>query len=126
MARWNCIERCWWKNTFWSPFPDGKQVYEGEDEPPKTKTGRAYFVRVDAPPVAVPVPPVTDKQAEGAFVKDYMLKRMTKHDLLNIMEKRYKTPIKDEEITREKLIEMVREKQTENQTNQDVANTVKE
>jgi hypothetical protein len=126
MARWNCIEKCWWKNQFWSPFPDGKQVYEGGEEPPKSKGGKPYFVRADAPPVVAAPPPVTDKQAEGAFVKDYMLKRMTKHDLLNILEKRYKTPIKDEEITREKLIEMVREKQATDQTNQDVANTVKE
>ena len=139
MPRYRCVERCFWLNQFWSPFPDGKQIYDGDEKPPESKpregkSVKKYFVLIDPPPELAPVkaditvqaaPTVLEVPTNDAPLKDWMLERMNKHDLLSIMEKKYATPIKEDSITKAQLVSAILDKQKANDTNQDVANVLK-
>lgn len=125
MPRYRCVERCFWNGQFYSPFPDGMNFYEGEGPTPKSKKGKEFFVCVD-PPAPKPDEVKADAPSPAVPTREWELKRMSKHDLLTIMEKKYATPIKEDAVTRDALVQMIVAKQaTTGETNQDLANVLK-
>lgn len=131
MPKWRCVEKCWWENIFWSPQPDGRNVYDGDKTPPTRKNGRPLFVCIEPPQVKqdeVPQEQTVQQEPEKPqteFLRDWMLKRMGKHELLTLLETNYDIKLNDEEVTKDHLVKLVLEKQDEAKSNQDIANTVK-
>lgn len=127
MPRYRCVERCFWNGQFYSPAPDGKNEYDGELTPPESKKGKKYFVCLDAPVAAPKVevqeyaPVATPKEP----TREWEFRRMSKHDLLVIMETKYKTKVDGEAITRDALIQMIMEKAAAGETSQEQANVLK-
>ena len=134
MAQFRCVEACYAGGVFYSPYPDGRQFYEGA-EPPKFQEKR--FVRVVKPgevPVMVPVEPqaeapvpqvtpqVTPDEAVRE-IKAWQLRRLSKPEVMSIL-KKYNVDV-DDTVTRADMIDRVIALQAKHNTNQDIAAAVK-
>ena len=134
MAQFRCVEACYAGGVFYSPYPDGRQFYNGA-EPPKFQEKR--FVRVVKPdevPVAVPVeaqaeavadvsaPEVTPDEAVRE-IKAWQLRRLSKPEVMSIL-KKYNVDV-DDTVTRADMIDRVIALQAKHNTNQDIAAAVK-
>ena len=134
MAQFRCVEACYAGGVFYSPYPDGRQFYEGA-EPPKFQEKR--FVRVVKPgevPVAVqveaqaeavadaPPPEVTPDEAVRE-IKAWQLRRLSKPEVMSIL-KKYNVDV-DDTVTRADMIDRVIALQAKHNTNQDIAAAVK-
>ena len=134
MAQFRCVEACYAGGVFYSPYPDGRQFYDGA-EPPKFQEKR--FVRVVKPgevPVAVqveaqaeavadaPPPEVTPDEAVRE-IKAWQLRRLSKPEVMSIL-KKYNVDV-DDTVTRADMIDRVIALQAKHNTNQDIAAAVK-
>lgn len=134
MAQFRCVEACYAGGVFYSPYPDGRQFYDGA-EPPKFQEKR--FVRVVKPgevPVAVqveaqaeavadaPPPEVTPDEAVRE-IKAWQLRRLSKPEVMSIL-KKYNVDV-DDTVTRADMIDRVIALQAKHNTNQDIAAVVK-
>lgn len=135
MAQFRCIDACYAGGVFYSPYPDGRQFYEGA-EPPKFQEKR--FVRVVKPgevPVMVPVEPqaeaptpqvtpqVTPDEAVRE-IKAWQLRRLSKPEVMGILKNKYNVDV-DDTMTRADMINQVIALQAKHNTNQDIAAAVK-
>ena len=138
MAQFRCVEACYAGGVFYSPYPDGRQFYDGA-EPPKFQEKR--FVRVVKPgevPVAVqveaqaeavadaPPPEVTPEVTPDEAVREikaWQLRRLSKPEVMSIL-KKYNVDV-DDTMTRADMIDRVIELQAKHNTNQDIAAVVK-
>jgi hypothetical protein len=141
MAQFRCIEACYAGGVFYSPYPDGRQIYKG-DEPPKFQEKR--FVRIgevvigaekvkaeanaeekpeaEARPEAEAPLPVSEEADRE--IKAWQLKRLSKPDVMGILRKRYNVDV-DDTVTRADMINQVIALQAKHNTNQDIAAAVK-
>lgn len=151
MAKYRCVTKCYWKNILWSPKPDGKLIYDGDETPPFSKrTGKSFFLRIDGGPVIAPPPvektmapviePAKENRAEIAQEvkpepeitplirmqmdqekKEWQLKLLSKPELARILREKYNTEVDMEATTRNVMIDMVIANQAKKTTNQDIA-----
>lgn len=99
--RYKCIVKCFWKGQMFSPNPgEGKTDYAGDDETPKTKSGRPYFEALD--PIQENQEPKTEGNADTrpAFRPDmakWELKvKLTKLEVRTILRDKYKKEYPEE------------------------------
>ena len=135
MAQFRCVEACYAGGVFYSPYPDGRQFYEGA-EPPKFQEKR--FVRVVKPgevPVMVPVEPQAEAPVPQVTpqvtpddavreIKAWQLRRLSKPEVMGILKNKYNVDV-DDTMTRADMIDRVIELQAKHNTNQDIAAVVK-
>ena len=134
MAQFRCVEACYAGGVFYSPYPDGRQFYDGA-EPPKFQEKR--FVRVVKPgevPVMVPVEPQAEAPVPQVTpqvtpddavreIKAWQLRRLSKPEVMSIL-KKYNVDV-DDTVTRADMIDRVIALQAKHNTNQDIAAVVK-
>lgn len=134
MAQFRCVDACYAGGVFYSPYPDGRQFYEGA-EPPKFQEKR--FVRVGQvvdipvevkaePQADAPTPQVTPQVTPDEAVREikaWQLRRLSKPEVMGIL-KKYNVDV-DDTVTRADMINQVIALQAKHNTNQDIAAAVK-
>ena len=130
MPSYQCVVRCFWDGVFYSPQPDGRQYYEGDKQPPRSKNGLEYFKRLDDPKSEEIVDKDEKKgdkpwQPTVSVMEKWKLQQLNKAELLAKMRKDFKIDVDETTTTRKELIDKVLELQLKCTTNQDIANQVK-
>ena len=128
---YQCIKKCYWKETLFSPLADGQMIYEGPekiDDMPHAKNGEPFFKLAEFTVFKNEEPREEIKKTwepTQAVIAKWALQKLNKAELQGKLRREYHKEV-SEEVTRKELIDMVLEYQTvSGESNQEMANVAK-